>query len=74
MNRLVLTDDEITAALAVVLWPDLLEDIAGPSNTSAPQGVHEESFVPTRTTSMETLATQSNYSYMVSNQRFDRLY
>jgi len=38
------TDDDIAAAaLAVTLWPDLFEDMPGSSNTSAPQGVHEDS-------------------------------
>jgi hypothetical protein len=44
MHRLDLTNDDIAAAaLAITLWPDLFEDMPGSSNTSAPQGVHEDS-------------------------------
>jgi hypothetical protein len=81
-----LTDADIAAAL----W-HLLE---ATTNTSVPQGVHEDSttgypstadtdlpnfnasndttFTPTPTSSMGTFTTQSNYSYPVSKQIFDR--
>jgi hypothetical protein len=35
---------DLTAAdIAAALWPDLFEGMTGPLNTSAPQGVHEDS-------------------------------
>ena len=39
--------DLTDADIAVAIWPDLFEGMAGSPNTSAPQGVHEDSIITT---------------------------